>query len=198
MNAQWQKMKSARVADLLASERLGEAARVYFVPDMRPDELMVNLCEAGHWQDAVMVASCTLPPREAVWWACVCARKMESIASDEDEMAALKAAELWVYKPNEKNQLHAFECFQRGKNRSAGSLTAGAATFNASKLPLADGNEAEMDESVFTNLVAGAVITAAGDAPTDRIYRQFERFMESATDIANGGDGRIPDEVMTS
>jgi len=198
MNSQWQKMNSGRVADLLPSERIGEAAQELYDPDMRPDVFICNLCEAGFWVDAITVAACTLPAREAVWWACVCARKMESIAGDEHEMAALQAAETWVYKPNEENRLQAFERVKQCDAGSAGSLAASAATFNDSKLPLADGSEAEMDESVFTNMVAGAVMLSAGDAPADQIYPQMETFLESAADIASGGDGRMPDKETES
>ncbi len=164
-----------------------------YSPDVRPDELINKLCEGSFWQDAVTVASCTLPPREAVWWACVCARKMASIADNPAEMLALQAAETWVYKPNDDNRKKAFELAQASNPCLAGGLCAFAATFNESRLPLVDGSEADLDKAVFPGMVAGAVMMAAGDAEPETIYQRLERFLDSAGDIANGGDGRITD-----
>lgn len=179
--------------DLLPAERINEGARIHYSPDMRPDDLINKLCEAGLWQDAITVASCTLPPREAVWWACVCARKMTSITDNAAEISALQSAETWVYKPNDDNRKKAFELAQASDPCLAGGLCAFAATFNESKLPLVDGSETELDKAVFPGMVAGAVMMAAGDAGPEQIYNRFERFLDSAEDIANGGDGRIMD-----
>ena len=50
-----------------------------------------------------------------------------------------------------------------------------------------------MDKAVFPGMVAGAVMMGAGDAEPEKIYQRLERFLDSAGDIANGGDGRITD-----
>ncbi|MEE4217157.1 MAG: hypothetical protein V2I48_06075 [Xanthomonadales bacterium] len=186
-------MNSGRVADLLSAERLSEGARVHYSPDTRPDELIFKLCDDGFWQDAITVASCTLPPREAVWWACVCARKMASIAENPAEMLALESAETWVYKPSEDHRKKAFEFAQASDPCRAGGLCAFAATFNDCKIPLVDGSEVELDKGVFSGMVSGAVMMAASDAGPEQVFKRFKRFIESAGDIANGGGGRMAD-----
>src|SRR5690606_25846941 len=77
------------------------------------------LAAAGHWLDAIAFLARALPKREAVWWACMCARvtapPAEEAASPEGDVAgpaaagrgparALAAAEAWVYKPSEENR----------------------------------------------------------------------------------------------
>lgn len=198
MIGNWKKMIAERVGDLLSEDELEGQSKSMFDPEGRPDDLVRDLANAQLWSDAVKVAARTLPPREAVWWACVCARKMSSITENPAEMSALQSAEAWVYKPNDDNRKKAFELAQVSDPCLAGGLSAFAATFNESKLPLMDGSEAELDKSVFTNMVSGAVMMSAGDAPGDEIYPQMERFLESAADIANGGDGRMPEKETES
>lgn len=193
MNGNWKKVTSARVDELLEVDELDGQAQTMIEPGMRPDTLIHDLAAARLWGDAITLAARTLPPREAVWWGCVCARKMASIADDEAEQSALRAAESWVYKPSDESREKAFELAKASDSCRAGGLCAFAATFNESKLPMVDGSDAELDKSVFSSMVAGAVMMAAGDGEADEMFKRFDQFLDSAEDIANGGDGRIVD-----
>lgn len=193
MIGNWKKVTADRAGDLVTEDELDEQSRSMFDPEGRPDALVRDLAGAQLWSDAVKLASRTLPPRESVWWACVCARKMASINDNPEEMSALQSAESWVYKPNDENRKNSFDLAQASDLCLAGGLSAFAATFNDSTLPLVDGTEAELDKVVFSSMVSGAVMLSAGDAQPDQVQKRFEQFLQSAEDIANGGDGRIMD-----
>lgn len=193
MIGNWKKITAERAGDLVSEDELDAKSKPMFDPEGRPDILIGNLADAQVWNDAVKLAARTLPPREAVWWACVCARKMASIVDSPAEMSALQSAETWVFKPNDENRKKAFELAQASDPCLAGGLSAFAATFSDSKLPLVDGSEAELDKTVFSAMVSGAVMMAAGDAEPDQMFQRFGKFLDSAENIANGGDGRIPD-----
>lgn len=198
MNSSWKKVNAERAGDLIAADELDIESQVMFDPEMRPDALVHDLAQAERWSDAIKIAARTLPPREAVWWACICARKMASIADNEAEISALQSAESWVYEPNDKNREKAFELAQASDPCRAGGLCAFAATFSDSKLPLVDGSESELDKTVFPAMVCGAVVMAASDGKADKVIQRFEQFLNSAENIANGGDGRIPEEEAES
>lgn len=193
MIGQWKKVTADRAGDLVTEDELDEQSKSMFDPDGRPDVLVRDLAGAQVWSDAVKLAARTLPPREAVWWACVCSRKMQSIGDNPAEMSALQSAETWVYQPGDENRKKAFEHAQASDPCRAGGLSAFAAAFSGSTLPLADGAEAELDRVVFASMVSGAVMMSAADAGPEQIFKRFKRFVQCAEDIANGGDGRMAD-----
>lgn len=190
MIGNWKKVTAERAGELLIEDELDVQSRPMFDPEGRPDALVRDLAGAQLWSDAVKLAARTLPPRESVWWACVCARQMASIADNPAEISALQAAEEWVYKPIDDNRNKAFELAQASDPCLAGGLSAFAATFNDSTLPLADGTESELDKVVFSSMVSGAVMMSAGDEGPAQMQQRFKYFLRSAEDIANGGDGR--------
>jgi hypothetical protein len=76
--------------------------------DESPIAFLQRLSADGKLQDAVTFCAYLLPRREAVWWACGCAR---SLLGDirQSQAAGLLAAEAWVYEPDEKRQRAALE-----------------------------------------------------------------------------------------
>ena len=52
--------------------------------------------------EAVRLCAHALPRREAVWWACMCARGVPPQALPAADIAALNAAETWVRKPGDE------------------------------------------------------------------------------------------------
>jgi hypothetical protein len=73
-----------------------------------PPKFLQALLTAGKVEDAVTFCAYLLPRREAVWWACRCARTpLGKIA--EDRAAALLAAEAWVKEPDDARRQAALE-----------------------------------------------------------------------------------------
>jgi hypothetical protein len=78
-----------------------------------PTEFLGTLVAAGQIEDAVTFCAYLLPRREAVWWACGCARTpLGDLA--EDRAAALLAAEAWVEQPDDERRQAALEVGTRG------------------------------------------------------------------------------------
>lgn len=191
MNKQWKKIISEQVGEVLAVEELQPESAEWFDPEKRPDALVHELASAKLWTDAFKTASRSLPPREAVWWACMCTRQMATLAADETEMEALKAAEDWVFKPEKEYRFKAFEFAQKCESQSAGMLAALAAAFSSNTLPLVDGTEAELDGTVFSEMVAATVMISVSDAKPSQFRKRYRMCIASADDIATGGNGRV-------
>jgi hypothetical protein len=78
-----------------------------------PTKFLRSLLAAGKNEDAVTFCSYLLPRRQAVWWACGCARSsLGKIA--EDGPAALLAAEAWVWEPDDEHRQAALELGTKG------------------------------------------------------------------------------------
>lgn len=193
----WKKVVSEKAADIVGPTLLDAAAMVLLKPEMRPEAFIAALADAERWPDAVKVMSRTLPPREAVWWACVCARQMTSLTGEAD-IAALEAAEKWVYKPTEGNREAAFRLVQESSSRSAGTLAASAAAFSAGNLPLEGGHRVELDAEAFPAVIEAVVMVSATEKKGREIHARLKKFLRSGEDIACGGNGRIEEPEGTA
>ncbi len=194
MEDQWKKIIAERACDIIDADDLDVGSKDLLNPEMRPETYIRELCSAGMWSDAVKVMARALPPREAVWWACVCARRIDFLADDADEIAALKAAEQWVYKPTSQNQADAFRLAQESDSRSAGMLAALAAAGSEGKLPLIDGQYTDLESSVFPQLLYAVVMISAATNGAEQINEQLRQMLSSGEDIARGGNGLVKDQ----
>ncbi len=81
--------------------------------DRSPIEFLKKLSSDGKLPDAVTFCAYLLPRREAVWWACGCARALLGDIA-RDRAAGLMAAEAWVYEPDDKHRQAALEIGTEG------------------------------------------------------------------------------------
>lgn len=187
----WKKVTPDNASDVIKAEDLEPESAEFLKSDVRLETLIHHLEEAQLWPDAVKVMIHALPVREALWWACICARQMESLPADREEMAALEAAEKWVYKPNDENRRAAFELAQGNSSQSAGTLVALGVGFSAGNIPVLNDQYLDADISAFQDLVAAAVMLAATEKKGEALHERFALFMACGEDIGCGGHGRI-------
>lgn len=154
------------------------------------------LAKAHRFPEAVRLAAHALPKREAVWWACMCARAVPDPTVPEADMKALAAAEAWVRRPDEANRRAAMAAAQATKMQSAEVWAAvGAFWSGGSMAP--EGQPVVPPGDHLTGIaVSGAVVLAAVRRRPERAEARFARFLDSARDIAAGGAGRIEPEPL--
>jgi hypothetical protein len=59
------------------------------------------LIEAGLTADGIRLLAAALPPREAIWWGCLCVEVLaDPDCQPQEELAALGAMAQWVVKPD--------------------------------------------------------------------------------------------------
>ncbi len=181
---------AARTAEELARHvELEDDSRAALRPGMRPGDFLDALVGAEAFPDAVRFLAHGLPRREAVWWACICARLALPPTPKPGEAAALEAAERWVYEPTEKHRRACMAAAEptgyevpsawaaMGGFWSGGSV----APENAPPVPPGDWHTAKA--------VAGSVVLAAVQREPEKAQSRYALFLERGVDIANGGDG---------
>jgi len=144
--------------------------------------------------EASRLAAFALPKREAVWWACMCARAVPPEQVSEEDEAALVGAENWVRLQNDETRRAAFAHAQTA-GFSTPEAWAGVAAFwsGDSMAPL---GQAAVPPAAHLpgTAVAGAVALASVRTLPERRSARLERFLDSAADIARGGSGRLEPE----
>ena len=94
--------------------------------EQTPLDFVKSLVSAGKLPEAVAFCAYLLPRREAVWWACTSARLLaEDLALARPD--GLKAAESWVYEPDDLRRLHALRIGDQGDRNDPATWLALAA-----------------------------------------------------------------------
>ena len=152
------------------------------------------LADAGRLPEAVRLAAHALPKREAVWWACMCARAVPDPSVADPDLKALAAAEAWVRRPDEANRRAAMAAAEATKMQSPEAWAAVGAFWSGGSMS-PEGQPAVPPAEHLTGVaIAGAVVLAAVRRSPERADARFGLFLTSARDIAGGGGGRIEPE----
>jgi hypothetical protein len=185
------KLIPAPVPDVSAAAELSPAAAQLTSRAPTAEALLAALVEKALWLDAVRWLGNGLLQREAVWWACLAARSGASAASDPRNVAAVTAAEAWVFKPNEENRRAAMSKAQATKFDNASAWAAVAAFWSGGSMVGPDLPVVPPPPFLIGRAVSGAVMLAAVDGPAAKIDERYRHLVAQGMDIAAGGNGRI-------
>jgi hypothetical protein len=151
---------------------LWREARALLQDDQRPIDFLRLLVERRLFVDAVRFAAHALWIRDAVWWACLCARGVERSPQENE---ALRTAVQWVLDPTDARRAAADEASKVvGLDSPAGCAAQAAATcLDTAHSPLS------------ARLAGAAVLTAVvrSRLPIEAAYQQFLLF---ALDVFDG------------
>lgn len=157
-----------------------------------PVEFLGQLVGAKEFESAVKFLAFALPRREAVWWACVCARLELTDPAAEPVLNALAAAETWVRKPTDENRRAAMTAAQTAKFESPAAWAAVAAFWSSGSMAPPDLPEVPAAPHLMGVAVLGSVTLAAVLVSPELADERRERYVAAAVNIANGGNGRVP------
>jgi hypothetical protein len=125
-----------------------------------PTEFLGDLVAGGKLDDAVTFCSYLLPRREAVWWACGCARELLRDVP-QDRRAGLLAAEAWVREPDEGHRRAALDLGTNGDGNCALTWAALAAGWAGGFLPSGPNKQIPMPQYMTARATRTAVLISA-------------------------------------
>lgn len=153
-----------------------------------------QLAEAGKLVEAARLVAHALPKREAVWWACMCARAVPDPALKPEDLASLAAAEAWVRRPEERARRAAAEIAEKTSFKSAEAWAAMGAFWSGGSLAPEGMADVPPGEHLTGVAIAGAIVLASVRVSVERQNERLLKFLDSARAIAAGGSGRIEPE----
>lgn len=152
---------------------------------------LTRLIEHERYMDAIRFLALALPKREAVWWACLCARSTCDPKSLND-IQALNAAEEWVYKPTEQARQKCGPLAESTQFKTAAGWTAMAAFWSGGSMTPPNTPKVPPAEELCGKAVGGAVLlSAATEKEVKNIDEKYKRFIVQGIDIAKGGKGTL-------
>ena len=188
------KLVSTAVSDIAALCELTEPAKELVPRAQSPEAYLDSLTKAGLMSDAIRWLAQGLRPRESVWWACLAARAFVEWGNKlpEPDLAALTAAETWVFKPEEENRRAAMAKAQETGYQSPASWAAIAAFWSGGSMAPPDVPAVPPPQHLIGRAVWGAIMIASTSAvPPDQAEQRQRRLLSQGYDIARGGNGRI-------
>lgn len=180
------------VSEICQSVTLTPEAKALEKPGALAPVLFEAMVSQGLYVDAVRFLARGLPKREAVWWACLCARDRLPPEPSPVILAALKAAEDWVYKPTEENRRAAMAKAEAAQFDTPSSWAAVGAFWSGGSMS-PEGNPVVPPGEHLTGLaVAGSIMLAAAQTEPQHATERYQQFLAYGANIARGGRGRDP------
>src|SRR5260221_9912957 len=124
------KVTAKTAAEVCKHFPLGEEAKKLLGDSQTPVQFLNTLMEKQQFPDAVRFLAHALPKREAVWWACLCARQAHGPNPPAPLGPALQAAEKWTSDPSEDNRRAAHTAAEAGAMGSPAGFAPRAAFFS--------------------------------------------------------------------
>lgn len=158
-------------------------------PELSPEQYLNKLIENKLFADSIVFLAHGLPKREAIWWACLCAKGVTSDKTRADDHASLSVAEKWVYDPDEKKRRMCGTLAEKGEYKSAQNWAAAAVFWSGGSITNENDPAMEPAPFLYAHAVSGAILNAVGAAEADDIDAQFQEFINHGLNIADGGNG---------
>lgn len=169
---------SPPLSEFCAEIRLSKEARALIDDALSPLDYVRLLIERSHSPDAIHVLSHLFTKREAVWWACQCARQTMDGKLPRAEADALAAVEAWVANPNEETRSGLMTiAMSAGMDKPAGCVA--MAAFGSEGSMVGPEYPPTMPKPTLTAELSAASIMMAGvvDDP-EKALEQYQRYVE--------------------
>ena len=149
-----------------------------------PAELVQALAGRELYPDAVRLIAYSLPKREAVWWAWVCARRAAGESPPAPIAASLSATERWIAHPDDASRRAAMEAAEQADLGTPAGCAGLAAFFSGGSIAPPDAPATPPDERMSARAVAGSVVLAAVASEPERAAEKFAAFVQQGLDVA--------------
>jgi hypothetical protein len=155
--------------------------------------VLAELSDKDALPDMIRLLSVALPPREAVWWACIAARDL----TGDEVTPCLRAAEAWVFGPTDERRRAVQMALEAAEMDDDTTLVATAALYAPGDLGPGEMSEHPAPPGAVSSCAFGQNLMTLG-AAEDPVL-QMHWLIDRALDIARGGNGKVPvPEVDTS
>ena len=150
-----------------------------------PLDFLRSLANSPTPEEAVNYCAYLLPRREAVWWASQCVRALIPDLTAAEE-APLKAAEDWVYEPEEEKRRAALKIGMEGDQRVPSTWVALAAAWSGGNMVINEHGGTPAPAHLTARAASGALLLAMAQLDPTRRAEYCRSCVERGIRIAEG------------
>ena len=180
------KFTAKTAQEVCARFELSEEARALSRSGQTPAQCLDTLMDKQLFPDAIRFLAHGLPKREAVWWACYCAKTAAEANLPAPESAAIQRAERWVADPSEENRTALMPAAEAAKLGTPAGCAALAAFLSGGSMGPANVAAIPPAETLTGTAVAGAVMIAVVVKEPQKAAEKYRTFLNRGIEIANG------------
>lgn len=174
----------SRVAVICQAAELGPEAQQLVTPEIQPPDFLDALVAAEAFPDAVKFLAYSLPRRESIWWAWVCARRASGPQPEPLLKAALDATERWIAQPTDAHRRAAMAAAQKADFGTPAGCAALSVFFSGGSITPPEAHPVEAPEGSCPRAVAGAVTFAALSGEAKDAADAFRSFITQGIEVA--------------
>lgn len=189
------KLASANLPTVLGLSGMADEIAASAIRAETVEQVLSALVASGKTAEAARLLAYALPQREAVWWACMCARHTAPATLPEATQAARSLTENWVRHPNDTTGHQAMDAARQAGLQSPEAWAALAAFWSGVSLTPPGAPPVPPAAHLAGTAIASAVALAAIRGNAEKRDTRLTSFLHSAQDIATGGAGRLPTEA---
>ena len=185
------KINEPLAATISVPLELSDEAKALLTKTIKPADYLQQLMKKALHTDAINFLANALPKREAVWWACLCARQTLNNEAPANDIKAIELAEAWVYKPVQAVCEPTYSAAIATEFKTAAGWAALAAFWSGENI--SPSKEAIVPPSVdLTGKAVNGAVTLSAVLTNDpkKITENYQLFLEKGIEIACGGNGR--------
>jgi hypothetical protein len=185
-NGTWAKVTAKTAAEVCQLCTLSDEAKALTRDGQTPRQLFDLLLAKQLHLDAIRLLAAALPKREAVWWACLCARQAHGANPPAKIATAIAAAEKWVASPSEEARRAAESAAEAAEVSTPAGCAAMAAFWSGGSLAPPHVPVVPPGEQLTGHGVAGAVLLAAVLTQPEKAAEKHRAFLALGSEVANG------------
>lgn len=182
------RVSATKASEVGTHAALEDGARALLDGDPSPRVFVERLIEKGLFSDAIRFMAHALPPREAVWWGCLCLWRAVDRRADRlppPECEALRRAVLWVLEPGEETRRAAEKAGGTANLSTAGGCLAMAAFWNSGSMTASHLPSVPAPAFAAAKTAAGGILLASARNGGRKSAGYQHRFLELSMEIAN-------------
>lgn len=180
------KISATKAAEVCRHFPLGEEAKKLLRNGLTPRQFLDLLVEKQLYQDATRFLAHALPKREAVWWACVCVRRVSGPDLPPSTTVALQAASAWVVDPTADNRRAAMQAAEAAGFGTPAGCAGAAAFWSGGSVGPPNVPAIPPGEALTAQGVTGALLLAAVQAEPAKAPEKYRKFLAQGIEVAQG------------
>lgn len=181
------RVNAATAAEVCARFNVKKEALARLREGMRPGEFVDALVASRQYVDGIDFMAYALPPREAVWWGCLCLQHGCGDNLSPMDKAACRAVVQWVMQPSEESRAAALAPAQAADQASPAAAIAMAVYQTGGNVAPPNAAPRAPHPFAHAKAVAGAIKMVCAKADPVKIVETQRQFLELAIGMASTG-----------
>lgn len=172
------------VAEICQLAELEPEALQLAMPEITAPAFVEALVSAELFPNAVKFLAFSLPRRESIWWAWVCARRASGPQPPPVIKAALDATERWIAQPTDAHRRAAMAAAEKAEFGTPAGCAALSVFFSGGSVAPPEAPAVEATEFGTAKAVAGAVAFSALSGEPKDAADAFRSFIAQGVEVA--------------